>query len=169
MIYVTFFAETLRSRGLTLSQTGLAWAAIGALSLVSGPLWGSLSDRLGRFEGLAVVFGLQGIAYVAFLEATALGLIFSVALFGITAWGVPAIMAAAMGDVGHARDATTAFGHVTTVMGAGQAVGPLLAGAVADATGIVSSGLWIATLATLGGVGWSLGEAAMLKRAGCAA
>jgi predicted MFS family arabinose efflux permease len=118
---------------------------------------------------LAVVLGLQGIAYVAFLEATALGLIFSVALFGITAWGVPAIMEVAMGDVGQARDATTAFGHVTTVMGAGQAVGPLLAGAVADATGIVSSGLWIATLATLGGVGWSLGEAAMLKRAGFAA
>ncbi len=164
VIYVTFFAETLHRRGLSLGASGLAWATLGALSLASGPLWGSLSDRLGRLEGLAVVFGLQGIAYVAFLEGTPLGLMVSVGLFGATAWGVPAIMAAASGELVRPEDAPMALGRITTVMGVGQAVGPLLAGALADATGIVGSGLWIATLAAVAGVGWSLAAAVAENR-----
>ncbi len=164
VIYVTFFAEALRQRGLTLPQTGLAWASLGAFSLGSGPLWGYISDRLGRLEGVAVVFALQGIAYVAFLDATPWGLVFSVALFGITAWGIPAIMAAAMSEVGRPEDAAMAFGRVTAVMGVGQAVGPLFAGVLADATGNVQSGLWIATLAAVAGVGWSLAAAVTENR-----
>lgn len=103
-----------------------------------------------------MIFGVQGIAYMAFLAGTLGGDLLSVVLFGITAWGIPAVMAAAAGEVRGARDATTAFGHLTTVMGVGQAMGPSLAGALADATGAVDSGLWIAMLAAVAGVGWSL-------------
>jgi len=159
VIYVTFFAQALSERGLTVFRAGLAWAIVGMLSVSSGPVWGRLSDRLGRRQALGVLFGLQGIAYVAFLEATTVGILVSVALFGLTAWGVPAIMAAAMGEVGRPEEATAAFGRVTTVMGVGQAAGPLLAGALADFTGSASSGLWLATLAALAGVAWSLAEA----------
>lgn len=159
VIYVTFFAETLRARGLTPSQTGLAWAALGALSLGSGPLCGSLSDRLGRLQGLAVVFGLQGVAYVALLHGTGAGLIFSVALFGITAWGIPAVMAATMGQVVRPEDTTVALARVTVWMGTGQAAGPVLAGALTDATGIVSAGLWLSALAAACGAGFSFRQA----------
>jgi len=62
-------------------------------------------------------------------------------------------MAAAAGEVPGARDATTVFGHLTTVMAVRQAMGPSLAGALADATGAVDSGLGIATLAAVAGVG----------------
>jgi hypothetical protein len=99
IIYVTFFAETLHIRGLTLSQTGLAWAIVGVLSLVSGPLWGALSDRIGRMAGLTVVFGLQALAYVAFLNVAAWGFILSMALFGTTAWEIPSIMAAGASEI----------------------------------------------------------------------
>lgn len=112
IIYATFFAETLRVRGLALIQTGIVWALLGTLSLASGPLWGSLSDRVGRTAGLTALFALQTIAYVAFLNPASWSLMRSVLIFGVTAWGIPAIMAAAMGDVGHAEDATTAFGVV---------------------------------------------------------
>lgn len=156
IIYATFFAETLRVRGLALIQIGIVWALVGTLSLASGPLWGSLSDRVGRTAGLAVLFALQTIAYVAFLNPASWSLMLSVLIFGVTAWGIPAIMAAAMGDVGHTEDAATAFGVVTTVMGIGQAVGPALAGLLADATGVASSGLWVSALAAGTGGLWSL-------------
>jgi MFS family permease len=155
IVYATFFAEALRSRGLPIFQTGLVWALVGTLSLASGPVWGLLSDRIGRLGGLAAVFGVQAIAYLAFLAPTAWSWTLSGVLFGGTAWGIPAIMAATMGDVGHGWEAGAAFGRVTTVMGIGQAVGPVAAGVVADITGTPSSGLWVSVGAAVTGGLWS--------------
>jgi MFS family permease len=163
IIYVTFFAETLRSRGLPLNHTGLAWAAVGALSLVSGPGWGVTSDRWGRATALALVFGLQALSYAAFLVDTLPSLVFSVMVFGVTAWGVPAIMAAAMGDGGQ-EGAMRAFGWITTVMSLGPATGPLLAGAAADLTRAPDSGLWISIAGSVGASVWSLGATARFRR-----
>lgn len=61
-----------------------------------------------------------------------------------------------MSDIGRAEDAMAAFGRITAVMGVGQAVGPFLAGTLADITGIVGSGLWISTSATGCAVAWLL-------------
>lgn len=160
IVYATFFAETLRSRGLSLSQTGLIWALVGTLSLASGTAWGALSDRIGRMAGLAVVFGLQAVAYLTFLNPISWSWILSGVLFGATAWGIPAIMAATMSDIGYAHGAASAFGRVTTVMGIGQAVGPVLAGAMADVTGNPSAGLWASAAAALGGSLWGFRTAA---------
>jgi predicted MFS family arabinose efflux permease len=157
IIYVTFFAAMLRSQDLPLVQTGMVWAIVGALSLMSGPVWGALSDRLGRLEAIAVVFLLQVVAYLAFLHPGFPTLVLSVAVFGVTAWGIPAIMAAAMGDLGRVERTMVAFGRITTVMGMGQAAGPFLAGALADATASVNSGLWISAGASIAGCLWSFG------------
>jgi predicted MFS family arabinose efflux permease len=158
IIYTTFFAETLRAQGLSLPEAGRAWAAVGALSLLSGPAWGALSDRLGRMTALALLFGLQALAYACFLFEASWSLIVSVAVFGPTAWGIPAVTAAAMGDA-RPDEAVAAFARVTTASGLGQAAGPFLAGVVADATGVVSSGLWVSIAAAALGALWSLGRA----------
>jgi hypothetical protein len=50
----------------------------------------------------------------------------------------------------------TALGRITTVMGLGQAVGPILAGSLADATGMVESGLWVSMIAAVSGAIWSI-------------
>ncbi|MBN1417421.1 MAG: YbfB/YjiJ family MFS transporter, partial [Planctomycetes bacterium] len=47
----------------------------------------------------------------------------------------PAIMAAACGDVLGARMAPAALGFITVFFGVGQALGPTVAGAIADAAG----------------------------------
>ena len=57
----------------------------------------------------------------------------SAGLFAITAWSVPALMAASSGDVFGARLAPAALGLMTIIMGVGQALGPYLAGRIADA------------------------------------
>jgi len=157
VIYVTFFAEILRSLGFPLFNTGLVWAAVGGLSLIiSGALAGTLSDQLGRRRGLAVLFGLQAVSYIALLQGGGWLLFVSTGLFGITAWGIPAIMAAAMSDIGRAEDAMAAFGRITAVMGIGQAAGPVLAGTLTDFTGAVESGLWISISAAGCAVAWLL-------------
>ncbi len=57
------------------------------MSLGSGPLFGSLSDRLGRRAGLMLVFSIQAVAYglaAAFLPFHFLYL--SAFCFAIVAW-----------------------------------------------------------------------------------
>jgi MFS family permease len=79
------------------------------------------------------------------VHATAFGLfavpesrtccVISAILFGLSAWSIPAIMAAACGDLLGPALAPTALGFVTLFFGIGQAVGPGVAGAMADAAG----------------------------------
>ena len=57
IIYVTFFgAYLINEMYLTTETTGLLWALVGGLSLFSGPLWGHISDRIGRGNTLALVY-----------------------------------------------------------------------------------------------------------------
>jgi MFS family permease len=58
----------------------------------------------------------------------------SAGLFAITAWSIPALMAAAAGDVFGGRLAPAALGLMTVIFGLGQALGPYLAGRIADTT-----------------------------------
>jgi MFS family permease len=59
----------------------------------------------------------------------------SIGLFGISAWAIPSIMAAAVGDYMGAEHAARAFGLITLFFGVGQILGPAVAGLAADAAG----------------------------------
>ncbi|HEY5974747.1 MAG TPA: YbfB/YjiJ family MFS transporter, partial [Geobacteraceae bacterium] len=69
------------------------------------------------------------------LWPTPTGFTLSALLFGITAWSIPAVMAAACGDVLGPRLAPAALGFITLFFGIGQALGPAVAGAMADVSG----------------------------------
>lgn len=136
IIYSTFFVKHLvREGSFTAAEAGALWMKIGILSLASGFIWGSVSDRFGRRIALAGVFALQGIAFVLFgLSNATIAIYFSATLFALTAWSIPALMAALAGDVFGPRLAPAALGLMTVVFGIGQAMGPYLAGKIADAT-----------------------------------
>lgn len=136
IIYSTFFIKHLvRESAFTPAEAGSLWMSIGILSLVSGFIWGGISDRFGRRNALVGVFALQGAAFASFgLSHELTAVYFSAALFGLTAWSIPAIMAALSGDVFGPRLAPAALGLMTVIFGIGQAFGPYLAGAIADAT-----------------------------------
>jgi MFS family permease len=81
------------------------------------------------------VFVVQGTAFLVFGMTHARPLLYlSAGLFAITAWSVPALMAASAGDIFGARLAPAAIGLMTFVMSLGQVAGPYLAGRIADAT-----------------------------------
>jgi MFS family permease len=136
IIYSTFFVRYLTGEaGFSQAGAGTLWLQIGVVSIVSGFLWGSVSDRWGRRTALLWVFGLQGTSFVLFgLSRDGWSVYLSAALFAVTAWSVPALMAALCGDLFGARLAPAALGLITLIFGLGQALGPYLAGAIADAT-----------------------------------
>ena len=146
VIYATFIVTTLvKERGFSESVAGNFWAWVGFLSLFSGPVFGTLSDRLGRKAGLLIVFSLQTLAYL--LVASGLPGMFlylSVFFYGIVAWSIPSIMAAAVGDYVGARHAAAAFGLVTFIFGFGQIAGPSVAGILAEQTESFSSSFYMA-------------------------
>lgn len=135
IIYMTFFAEHLIAEGgYAPSAAGRLFMVMGWVSLLCG-FWGLISDAIGRRAAVAIVYLLQAAAFglFAFWPAPA-GFVLSALLFGLTAWSIPAIMAAACGDMLGARLAPAALGFITLFFGIGQAAGPGVAGLLADAS-----------------------------------
>jgi MFS family permease len=159
IIYMTFFTKRLVAEGGYTSQAaGNLFMLMGWFSLACGLLWGSLSDLIGRKAALIIVYLIHAVSFALFaLWPTPAGFTLSAILFGLSAWSIPAIMAATCGDVLGPRLAPAALGFITLFFGIGQAVGPAVAGAIADAAGsFYGPYLLAAGVALLGAVGASL-------------
>jgi len=150
VVYATFIVTAMvNERGFGESMAGTFWAIVGGLSIFSGPLFGWLSDRMGRKTGMITVFSLFTIAYgLAGASLPNPFLYLSIAIFGLAVWSIPTIMAAAVGDYMGPQKAVKAFGFITLFFGAGQIAGPAVAGILADKTGSFSTAFWLCTLMT---------------------
>lgn len=154
VVYATFIVTTLVDEyGFSEQVAGNFWAVVGALSIFSGPLFGWISDRLGRRTGMLMVFTLFTTAYgLVGMQLPVIWLYASIALYGIVAWSVPTIMAAAVGDYLGPNRAAKAFGFITLYFGMGQIFGPALAGFIADSSGTFRSAFGMCAAATLAAV-----------------
>jgi len=157
-IYATFFVKYLvQEGGFAQREAGNLWGLVGMFSVASGFIWGLISDRWGRKMGLLGVYTLQGLSFLIFALWRALpGYYLSALFFALTAWSIPAIMAAACGDYLGGRLAPAALGLITFIFGIGQAVGPGVAGYLADLTGSFSLGFLLAAAAAFLGAAGSL-------------
>jgi len=156
IIYMTFFVKALIAEGgMTQQAAGNLFMTMGWFSLFCGLIWGHVSDVIGRKGALIMVYVVQAAAYALFALAPTLpGFTISAVLFGLTAWSIPAIMAAACGDMLGARMAPAALGFITLFFGIGQALGPTVAGAIADISGsLLPAMLLAAGVALLGALG----------------
>ena len=68
----------------------------------------------------------------------------SIGLYGIVAWSIPCIMAAAVGDYAGSEKMTAAFGLVTFIFGLGQISGPAVAGMLAEIQGSFAQSFYMA-------------------------
>lgn len=133
MVFGTFIVTSMvREYGLSEAQAGQYWSWVGFFSVFSGVGFGSLSDRIGRKQGLALVFLVQSTAYLlAGLKLGGVGLVLAITLYGSAVFAIPAIMAAAVGDyLGTAR-AAASFATITIFFAVGQTIGPAVAGLLA--------------------------------------
>lgn len=135
-IYATYFvAFTVEDLRLGEKVAGVIWSVFGWMCMVSGLIWGFLSDRLGRRRALLWNNGIISLAVLIPLwlhQPLLLGL--SAFLFGSTFLGTVTIVAASIGDqVGEKR--ASVYGLVTLIHGIGQFLGTTLGGYLKDATG----------------------------------
>jgi MFS family permease len=137
IIYMVFFAAYLvKEMGLSQQWAGGLWALVGGLSIFCGVIWGKISDLLGRSRGAALAYLVLGLSYILYaLIKVPFGFYLSAILFGLTAWSIPTIMAAAAGDFVGPRLAPAGLGFITLFFGIGQALGPALGGYLADISG----------------------------------
>jgi len=80
----------------------------------------------------------------------------SVILLGLSAWSIPGIMGAAVGDYAGPRQAAHSLGILTVFVGAGQVIGPVVAGVLADRSGSFDSSYLLAAILAAAGVLFSL-------------
>ncbi len=159
MIYITFFTKYLIAEGhYTQAAAGRLFMIMGWCSLLCGLFWGWLSDIIGRKGALVLVYLVHTVAFGLFaVWPSPAGFATSAILFGLSAWSIPAIMAAACGDLLGPRLAPAGLGFVTLFLGIGQAAGPLVAGALADRAGSLGPAMLLASaVALLGAVGSGL-------------
>lgn len=156
IIYMTFFTKRLIAEGgYTHEAAGALFMTMGWVSLLCGLIWGTVSDVIGRKQALGIVYFIHAMAFGLFgLWPTPLGFTLSAILYGLTAWSIPAIMAATCGDMLGPRLAPATLGFITLFFGVGQAMGPSVAGAMADAAGTLSPAFLLAAgVALLGAIG----------------
>ena len=153
---MTFFTKCLLVEGeYTQGRAGNLFMVMGWFSLLCGLLWGTVSDKIGRKYALTIVYLIHTFAFSLFaLWPARPGFIISAIMFGLSAWSIPAIMAAACGDALGARLAPAALGFITLFFGIGQALGPSIAGYIADAVDSLCPAFLLAGgVASLGAVG----------------
>ncbi len=142
IIYLTFFTSYLHDMGVDQIWAGRLFGWLGALSIFCGVIWGGISDRLGRSKGAALAYLVLALAYIIYALSFFIyqayeikfGFILSAIFFGLTAWSIPTIMAAAAGDFVGPRLAPAGLGFITLFFGIGQAIGPALGGYLRDVT-----------------------------------
>jgi MFS family permease len=147
--------------GWSATAIAVAWVASAAIEMVIAPLIGRVSDRRGRLLPLRVSLVGAILVLVAFAVSERPGAVVPLLIAsGITFGGFWAPAMALLSDsadrIGLAQG--LAFGLMNMAWGAGNAVGPVLGGALADAAGdavpfLIMAAFCIATLASLGVAG----------------
>jgi predicted MFS family arabinose efflux permease len=158
IIYMTFFTKYLIAEGgYSQESAGRLFMLMGWLSLLCGFIWGSLSDSIGRKAALAIVYVIQACSFSLFaLWPSPSGFVLSAVLFGLSAWSIPAIMAATCGDLLGPKLAPAGLGFITLFFGIGQAAAPSVAGVMADAAHSLSPAFLLAAAVALSGAVGSL-------------
>lgn len=147
-LYLTFFGVYLEEEGVNLVVSGRLWSLLGVVSIGSGLLWGTVSDRLGRREAMTFSYMIYALALLLFWLAPVMaGFVVSVALVALVFRANFTVAAAACADYVAPHLTAAAFGFVGLGIGIGWAAGAPLAGWVADTTGDLG---WVFVLAAGG-------------------
>jgi MFS family permease len=134
---------------------GTLFAVVGITSIVSGFIWGSISDRLGRMFVLSIVYLTQCFMLVGLNFSNSLGIVaVEIVIFGSMLWAVPTIMNASVADFIEMKYISVAMGFITVFFSIGQFISPFLTGYILDITGeYFLTFLLSALLNLLGGLG----------------
>lgn len=158
-----------RELGFTEVLVGLMFAAAAGMFAITSPLWGRLSDRVGRVRVIAIGLSGFGVFMMLFTLAVATGLAVALPLWAIfVLMFVPRVASAAasagvfpaaqayVADTTSARDRTSGTSMVAAAMGFGLISGPGIAGLM-SAYELLAPMYLAAALGIIGGImAWRL-------------
>src|SRR6266446_807858 len=129
-----FYVKTLGGSGINAlgvhlgvgSISGIIVAAFTFAQLLSAPMWGRFSDRVGRRPTLLIAIGAAGIAYLIFGFATSLWLLFLSRIVQGAGGGTVGVIQAYVADSTDPKDRARALGWLSATTNLGVALGPVL-------------------------------------------
>jgi MFS family permease len=124
-------------------QGALAWALVGLAAMPAVFLWDRVARKLGDIRALLLAFGLQTVSIVlpALSGSLAAALIGAMG-YGATFIGIVSLTLALVGRRAP-QNPGKAMARLTLSYGAAQMIAPVVAGAMAQATGSFKGALWL--------------------------
>ena len=123
-----FYAERF---GASAPQMTALFATFSLMSLVTAPLWGRLSDRVGRRPVLMASMAAAAAAYVWMAFASELWMLFAARGFAGACAGNIAAAQAYIADVTPPEKRARGMGMIGAAFGLGFIIGPVLGGVIA--------------------------------------
>jgi MFS family permease len=108
------------------SIAGFIVASFTIAQLLSAPMWGRFSDRVGRRPTLLIAIGAAGIAYLIFGFAHSLLVLFLSRLVQGAGGGTVGVIQAYVADSTNPKDRARALGWLSATTNLGVALGPVL-------------------------------------------
>src|SRR5918995_69707 len=129
-----FYVQSLGESGITFlgihfgvgTIVGFIVAAFTFAQLISAPMWGRFSDRVGRRPTLLIALGASAIAYLIFGFANSLLLLFLSRLVQGAGGGTVGVIQAYVADSTDPKDRARALGWLSATTNLGVALGPVL-------------------------------------------
>src|SRR5207302_5053616 len=129
-----FYVKELSGSGLTVwhlhigvgTITGFIVTSYTVAQLLSAPLWGKFSDRVGRRPTLLIALAASGIAYLIFGFAHSLLLLFLSRIVQGAGGGTVGVIQAYVADSTPPQDRARALGWLSATTNLGVALGPVL-------------------------------------------
>jgi multidrug resistance protein len=109
--------------------------------LISAPIWGRVSDRIGRRPALMIGLAASTIAYVIFAYSRSLDWLFISRIVQGAGGGTVGVIQAYVADATKPEDRAKALGWLSAATNAGVALGPVLGSAAAAGFGHSGPGL----------------------------
>lgn len=155
--YMTFVIAFLRDQGTDAAQVSVFWLVLGLSTALSTFVWGRALDRMRSGYALALILLLNAFgAGIPLLSNALAGLLVSALLFGSSFLSVVSAVTTIVRNNLPQHAWTGSIALFTVLFSVGQTLGPLLSGALADASGDLRSGFLLSAILLLVGAGVAL-------------
>ncbi|MDH3498540.1 MAG: MFS transporter [Acidimicrobiia bacterium] len=153
-LFVNFLTAMLDDRpGVILGDAFGVFLWLALATVLGGPLFGPIADRVGREQAMMLGLAAMGVAALSVLAHNGAVVAASAIAFGLAFSGVPTAFAALVSDHVDLQSFGAAFGVATFAFGIAQVFGPQIGGVVVDAVeGFTPVYLASAALAASGAV-----------------
>ena len=152
VISATFTVTIVEREPALAGQGALVWALVGMAAMPAVFLWDRIARRLGDVRALLLAFGRQTLSIVLPGVAASVGAALAGAVgYGATFIGIVSLTLVLVGRRAP-HNPGKAMARLTLSYGAAQMLAPVVAGAMAQATGSFKSALWLTAAVMLAGM-----------------